>query len=134
MALSKKKKYILLKALKFGKEKLGITKPFTLKLSENRKGFQTTAYYNPETGEIAIYVKDRAIPDICRSSLHELQHHKDNELGNVKGNEPNAGIIDNKGNIKADDLENKANSVAGSLLKQFAKKIKEEEKIDIYNL
>ena len=131
--MDKKKKIILLKFIKFVKEKLDID-GFTIKMSEDRTGFVTFAYYNPETKEVAVYIKDRALPDLLRSYCHELQHHRDNLRGKLTGNNPDIGKINDDNTIDADDVENKANSVAGSLLKSFAFSLKEKEGIDIYDL
>jgi hypothetical protein len=131
MGLDKKKKYILLKALKYGKEKLGVTKPFTLKLSDSREGFKTTGYYDPDKYIIAAYINNRAICDIVRSTLHELVHHFDNVSGRIKGNEPDVGKFDHQ-NIDPNDVENRANSIAGAIVKEFSYKLKDEEGIDIY--
>ena len=131
--MNKKKKLILLKFIKFVKEKLDIN-GFTIKISENREGFVTFAYYNPETKTVAVYVKGRALPDILRSYCHELQHFRDNLDGKITGNNPDIGIIKANNTIDPNDVENKANSVAGSLLKEFGYKLLNEEKIDIYEL
>ena len=130
--MDKKHKYILLKAIKFGKEKLGDSAPFTLFLSDKRNGFKTTGYYDPDRHIIAAYIKDRAICDICRSVLHELVHHYDNVTGRVNGGEPDIGKFDHE-NIDPDDIENRANAIAGSILKEFSYKLKDEEGIDIYD-
>ena len=88
-----KEKYILLKAIQYGKEKLNCNAPFTLFLSDKRDTFKTTGYYDPEKHLIAAYTKDRAICDICRSTLHELVHHCDNVNGRINGDEPDVGVI-----------------------------------------
>jgi hypothetical protein len=131
--MNKKHKYILLKALKFGKEKLGCEAPFTILLSSKRDKFKTTGYYDPEQHIIAAYTKDRAICDICRSMLHELVHHYDNVTGKVKGGEPDIGKFDHD-NIDPNDIENRANAIAGSMIKEFSYKLKDEEGIDIYDV
>jgi hypothetical protein len=129
--MDKKNKYILLKAIQFGKEKLGTNEPFTLFLSEKRDYFKTTGFYDPDRKIIAAYTKNRAICDICRSVLHELVHHYDNVTGRVKGGEPDIGKFD-QNNIDANDIENRANAIAGSLIKEFSYKLKSEEGIDLY--
>jgi hypothetical protein len=131
--MTKKEKYILFKAVKFGKDKLGITAPFTLKWSDNREGFKTTGAYDSKNHVLSAYTKGRAICDICRSVLHELVHHLDNVSGKIKGNEPDVGEFNHK-NINADDIENRANAIAGSLVKEFSYKLKNDEGIDIYNI
>ena len=126
-----KEKYILLKAIQYGKEKLNCNAPFTLFLSDKRDTFKTTGYYDPEKHLIAAYTKDRAICDICRSTLHELVHHCDNVNGRINGDEPDVGEFDHD-NIDPNDVENRANAIAGAIIKEFSYKLKDEEGIEIY--
>lgn len=109
--------------LQFTKQTLGITLPFHVRLSTDRKKFKTFAYYNPETKEVAVYVKGRAIPDIMRSLAHELVHHFDHQSGlaQKKTTHPDVGVFhdDPEKTIEADDIENRANAIAGSLIKKF---------------
>jgi len=122
--MTKKEKYILLKCIKFGKEKLGLTSKFTLQLSNSRDGFKTTGYYDPEKHIIGVYMGGRKVYDCCRTALHELTHAKQNEDNRVKGDVPDIGGV----------IEDEANSKSGSMLKLFAYKLLNEEKIDIYEL
>ena len=122
--MNKKNKYILLLCLKFAKTKLGITKPFKLKLSSDREEFTTYAHYNPSVSVIAVYVKNRALADCMRSVIHELVHHMQNQAGKIKGQTQDIG----------GDIENEANAKSGEIIKEFGYKIKEEKDIDIYSL
>lgn len=122
--MTKKEKYILLSAVKFAKDKLSINGKFTLKLSDNRNGFETTGYYDPKNHIIAIYTKERKIYDNCRTAFHELVHRKQNEEGRLIGDIPNIGGM----------IEDEANAKAGSMLKEFAEKFEKENKINIYEL
>ena len=65
--MTKQKKYILYKFLKFVEKELGITQSYSIKISNNHLEFKTTAYYDPDKKLIAVYVKGRAIIDIMRS-------------------------------------------------------------------
>ena len=124
-----KNKYVLLLCLKFAKEKLGVKTPFTLVLSEDKSKFATYAHYNLAEHKLSIYTKNRAIGDQCRSMVHELVHHWQLENDKIKGGEPDIGNPDDP-----NDIENEANSKAGSIIKEFGKKLKLEKKIDLYSL
>jgi hypothetical protein len=104
-------KTLFFKFVKFAKAELGITLPFKLKLSDNRDGFKTYAYYDPANKLIAVYTKNRALGDCMRSFCHELVHHKQHQNGEIKPNEP---VQDVGGKI-----ENDANSIAGVVMKKF---------------
>jgi hypothetical protein len=122
--MTKKEKYILLKMAKLAKEKLGITKPFNIFLSESRDGFATTGYYDPKTGKVAAFMKNRAVYDVARTILHELCHLWQDQNNRLNGQVQNIG----------GEIEDEANAKAGSMMKEFAQKIKTEDEIDIYNL
>ena len=129
--MTKKEKYITLRCIKFAKEQLNINTPFRIKLSATREGFVTTGYFDPNTKLVAIYTKGRALPDICRTALHEMTHLKDDQDGKTKGKHPEQGKIDHN-KVDPNDIENRANAIAGSLLKKFAFGLKDSEGIDIY--
>ena len=132
--MTKKEKYIALRCVKFAKEQLKITMPFSIKFSSKRdEYFVTTGYYDPKTKVVAIYTKNRALPDICRTVLHEMTHCLDDQNGKAKGKHPEQGKIDHN-KVDPDDIENRANAIAGSLLKKFAFGLKDSEGIDIYNM
>lgn len=123
--MTKKDKYILYKCVKFAKDKFGVKTPFKLKLSDKRGDeFKTFAYYSPEEKLIAVYTKNRAIPDICRSACHELFHHFQNQNGEIKGQNQDIG----------GKIEDDANAKAGAVIKEFGYMLKDTEDIDIYNL
>jgi hypothetical protein len=42
-----------------------------------------TAYYNPESHQITLYMTNRHIKDVLRSFTHELVHHTQNCNGNL---------------------------------------------------
>lgn len=117
------KKIIIYKFIKFVKEKLGITDTFNIRLSDHRDGFKTFAYYDPNNKVIAAYTKNRSLPDIMRSIAHELVHHYDHQTGLAQrnGKNPDVGVYNNdmEKSIVASDIENRANAIAGSLIKQF---------------
>ena len=45
--------------------------------------FGRTAYYQPETQTIVVYITNRHPKDILRSYCHELIHHVQNERGDL---------------------------------------------------
>ena len=109
--MTKQKKYILYKFLKFVEKELGITQSYSIKISNNHLEFKTTAYYDPDKKLIAVYVKGRAIIDIMRSFAHELVHCSQHQNGEVK---PGEEVQDIGGKIEDD-----ANAIAGQLIKKF---------------
>lgn len=121
-SMTKKKKYILYKFVKFVEKELNIKNPFKVTTSYDHDKFKTTAYYNNGTGEVAVYVKGRAIIDILRSIAHELVHHRQFETGEIKNGEQ---VKDIGGKIEDD-----ANAIAGQLVKKFTY---ENEKLKLFN-
>lgn len=89
---------------------LKVSKPM-IKLQFNREGLTTTASYGGNI--INVYVKDRAIIDLCRSISHELVHHKQNIEGRLTDN-----IKDGQ---DGSPIENEANAMAGVLIRGFGK-------------
>lgn len=99
--------------INFAKKELGIDDDIKVALAyERSKDLTTTAYYSL-TGFIKIYVKDRAIMDVCRSIAHELVHHKQNLEGRLNDAE--------KDGQDGTDIENEANAVAGVLIRKWGK-------------
>lgn len=97
----------------FAKELLGITDDIKVELAfERTKDLKTTAYYDLNK-IIKIYVKERAIIDVCRSIIHELVHHKqflDGRLNNPL-----------KDGADGSKLENEANAIAGIVIRRYGK-------------
>ena len=115
-------KYTVYKFAKFVEKELGITKPYKLLLSEKRDDFTTFAYYNPANGLVAAYTKGRALPDVMRSVAHEMVHHFENQTGKLreKTNQDIGVYADDEfKTIDGEDIENRANSIAGALIKKF---------------
>lgn len=97
----------------FAKKYLGITDDVKVLLSFVRTpDLKTFAYYNLD-GIIKVYVKGRAILDVCRSIAHELVHHKQNLNGTLK----NATVDGQDGSA----IENEANAVAGIIMRQYGR-------------
>ena len=108
--MDKESKYALVKFIKFIQEELNLNAPFKVQLVVNRgDDLRTYAYYDPNTGLVKVYCKNRGLADVLRSVAHELIHHLQNQRGEL--NEP---VPDIGGKI-----EDEANSVAGQLVKKF---------------
>lgn len=114
--LTKKEKDLKVMAafVNFAKSELGIDDGIKVGLAyERTPDITTTAYYNLK-GFIKIYVKDRAIMDVCRSIAHELVHHKQNLDGRLKDSA--------KDGEDGSEIENEANAVAGVIIRKWGKK------------
>jgi len=97
----------------FAKDYLDINDDVKISLAfEKTPDIRTTAYYNNE-GFIKIYVKDRAIVDVCRSIAHELVHHKQN----IEGRFENVIEPGEDGS----EFENEANAVAGVIIRKWGR-------------
>lgn len=98
---------------KFVRKELGIKHAPTIIITDNKKGIKTTANYDYGKSDkpMKIYSKNRMLVDIMRSLAHELVHHQQWELGKLKVKPPDIG----------GPIEDEANSVAGQLIKKFAK-------------
>ena len=92
-----------------------------INIVDNRENssIKTTAYYNPESHEIVIYGKNRAIVDICRSIAHEMTHMAQMLEDRIKFPVQDAG----------GEIEDEANAKAGEIIKLFAKSSPERSKI-----
>jgi hypothetical protein len=81
-----------------------------IQLVQVRDGNMTTANYCPNTKNIKVYAKGRALFDVARSLAHELVHHKQN----VNGEELNGDT--------GSECENEANATAGQIIRLYGKK------------
>lgn len=113
--LTKKEKDVKVMSdfVNFAKKEIGIDDDVKVLLAyERTPDIKTTAYYNLE-GFVKIYVKDRAIIDVCRSIAHELVHHKQNIDGRLKDSV--------KDGEDGSEIENEANAVAGVVIRKWGK-------------
>jgi hypothetical protein len=73
----------------FSQDRFGFEKPPSLFLNSDSSNAENplgkTAYYDPQSQEIHIYVDGRHPKDIMRSISHELIHHKQNIDGELDG-------------------------------------------------
>jgi hypothetical protein len=98
----------------FAKENLGIDDDIKVALAfERTPDLTTTAYYDAANNKLKVYVKNRAIVDVCRSIAHELVHHKQNLEGRITN--PKIDGADGS------DIENEANAVAGVLIRKWGR-------------
>ena len=98
----------------FAKEYLGIDDDIKIELAfEKTPDIRTTAYYNNGEKRVKVYVKNRAIIDVCRSIAHELVHHKQNLEGRITNPE-----IDG---ADGSEIENEANAVAGVIIRKWGR-------------
>jgi hypothetical protein len=81
-----------------------------IELVQVRDGNMTTANYCPNTKNIKVYAKGRALFDVARSLAHELVHHKQNMNGEELNGETGS------------DCENQANATAGQIIRLYGKK------------
>jgi len=97
--------------LKFCREKLELKNKIKLTLTDDRKkyGIPTFAYFNPNTNELFVYIKNRNLADSLRSIAHELVHARQGEKGELTKPIQDIGGPE----------ENEANAVAGALVKEF---------------
>ena len=106
---------IIKEFIKFAIEKLQINKiPEGLTLSYNNdeaKSRHSFGTFDPNTGKIWLYVKNRNMADILRTLAHELVHRKQDEDGRIDYNSGDTGS----------EIENEANAQAGILLRDFGK-------------
>lgn len=119
--MNKLEKYAIIKFIKFINDELNLNSPFKVKLVTNRdEDLKTYAYYDPNSGFIKVYCKDRGLADVLRSVAHELIHHLQNQRGELSEPVPDIG----------GKIEDEANSVAGQLVKKFGY---QNPKLAIYN-
>jgi hypothetical protein len=98
----------------FAKNFLGISDDIKIELSfVKTPDIKTTAYYDNYNHLIKVYVKNRAIVDVCRSIAHELTHHKQNIEGALTNNQ-----IDG---ADGSPIENEANAKAGEIIRRYGK-------------
>lgn len=97
--------------VRYAAKELKITAPYRIKLSSNRSEFKTMAYYDPNKGIVAAFTLNRHPVDVMRSLAHELVHHRQKQLGELK---PGVKAPDIGGKIEDD-----ANAIAGQLIKKF---------------
>jgi Zn-dependent peptidase ImmA (M78 family) len=84
-----------------------------IELHSGREQLTTTAAYDTQNNCILVYVKGRALVDICRSIAHELTHHKQNNEGRITNSQEDGQ--------DGSDMENEANATAGIIMRKYGK-------------
>jgi len=108
--MDKSTKYALVKFIKFIQDELDLNTPFRVQLVADRSDdLKTYAYYDPNSGLVKVYCKNRGLADVLRSVAHELIHHLQNQRGQLQFPVQDVG----------GQIEDEANSVAGQLVKKF---------------
>lgn len=96
----------------FCKKILHISSNYSIEYTDEKSKTKTYAHYDPNNNSIVVYCGNRSLGDIFRSLAHELVHVKQNELG----------MLDNNSGKTGSEIENKANSAAGIIMRKFGKK------------
>ena len=100
--------------VQYCQDKLKIKHLPAIKFSSDKNwAIENTSFgaYNPGLKSLVVYVNNRNLADILRTIAHELVHHKQLELGNLKSDSGDTGS----------DIENQANSIAGVLMRNYGK-------------
>ena len=112
--LSLEEKMFLFHFTKWCVNKFKIKTQFNVILSANGQidGISTGGY-DPETNDVIARLENRNVIDVSRTLAHELVHLKQREIGKIKNGVPVQDI--------GGDIENEANTLAGIMLKVYAK-------------
>jgi len=94
--------------VKFAADYLNLPTPKII-LLDKREENMTTASYNLGTGEIKVYIKGRALFDICRSIAHEMVHAAQHK------------ITDELDGSTGSPHEDEANAIAGRIIRTYGK-------------
>lgn len=94
--------------VKFAAEYLNLPVPKVI-LLDKREENMTTASYNLGNREIKVYIKGRALFDICRSIAHEMVHAAQHE------------VTDDLDGSTGSPHEDEANAIAGRIIRTYGK-------------
>ena len=99
----------------FASDKLGLKSipKLSYKTNDDQGKQPSFGGYNPSSQEIIVCTKNRHPMDVFRTVAHELVHHKQNEDGKIKD-------VSKEGSTGS-PIEDEANSMAGRILRWFAK-------------
>jgi len=101
----------------FTKDELSLDDDFGVELEDDSDELETLASYDIEDNKVKVLSKNRALPDIIRSIAHELVHHKQNQEGELTGDEDEGA--------DGSPQENEANARAGKIVRRFGKRYPE---------
>jgi len=86
----------------YAQQRMGFDKPARIKYIDDPQNAEDplgkTAYYDPETMTVSVYVVGRHPKDILRSLSHELVHHTQNCRGEFEG-----GLVASEGYAQNDE-------------------------------
>ena len=94
---------------------------------ENAEGiFGKTAYYEPATQTVVLYITNRHPKDICRSFAHELIHHVQNLRGDLRnGDASSATYAQDDEHMR--DMEKEAYLEGNLLMRDFEDNFKYQQ-------
>ena len=120
--------------LPYAQERLGFDKPVSVNLISDPQNAKNplgkTAYYNPGTMEVTVFVDKRHVKDILRSMSHELVHHTQNCRGEFEGGvNTGPGYAQEDGHMR--EMEKEAYLEGQLLLRDFEDNLKKENKMKI---
>jgi hypothetical protein len=111
---------------KYLMNELGITEAPNIELKEDEENAKDilgkTAYYNPSTHTITLYITDRHPKDILRSFSHEMIHHKQNLEGRLE----NVTTTNTNEDDELTELEREAYELGNILFRNWEDKIKND--------
>jgi hypothetical protein len=118
--------------LPFAQKRMQFDKPVGINLisdPENAKNpLGKTAYYNPGTMEVTVFVDNRHVKDILRSMSHELVHHTQNCRGEFEnGVDTGPGYAQEDGHMRK--MEEEAYLEGQMTLRDFEDNLKKENKV-----
>jgi hypothetical protein len=103
----------------YAADKLQLTDIPKISIIKPIPNMTSLGYYEPATKKIHVVIKNRLMADILRTIAHELVHRKQDEMGQL--------INPAKDGQTGSSIENKANSVAGILMRNYG-----QENSDIF--
>ena len=118
MDLTDRNKEIVEEFVKHCKKELGIVSKFSVKLVKKGLADPTAGTFNPNTREIMVCCKNRAIADCLRTIAHELTHLK--QLEDMDGGEE---FPDNDEELQP--YEDSANLMAGRIVRFWGRNHRE---------
>ena len=119
--------------LPYAQEKLRFDKPVDIQLMSDPNNAKDplgkTAYYDPNSMKVTLFVDKRHVKDILRSLAHELVHHKQNCRGDFDGSiDTSPGYAQEDGKMRK--LEGEAYlEGSGYLFRDWEDTLKKENKV-----
>ena len=118
--------------LPFAQKRMQFDKPVSINLISDPQNAKNplgkTAYYNPGTMEVTVFVDNRHVKDILRSMAHELVHHTQNCRGEFEGGvHTGPGYAQEDGHMRK--MEEEAYLEGQMTLRDFEDNLKKENKV-----